>query len=111
MAQRHVTIFIDDLTGEETAEGATHTFMLNGVEYEIDLSPDSYDQMLEAFSPYLKSGRKVGKVRRKTKTVHRSEGPSTAEVRRWAKANGHDVNERGRIPADVREAYESSLSA
>ncbi|MEU6709412.1 histone-like nucleoid-structuring protein Lsr2 [Streptomyces wuyuanensis] len=109
MAQKQVTIFIDDMTGEETAEGATHTFVLNGVEYEIDLSPDSYDQMLEAFSPYLKAGRKVGRGKRGAKAVRtRLDGPSTAEIREWAKTNGYEVNERGRVPSEVRAAYEAA---
>ncbi|MEV6333017.1 Lsr2 family protein [Streptomyces sp. NPDC051909] len=109
MAQKHVTIFIDDLTGEETTEGSTHTFTLNGVNYEIDLSPDSYDQMLEAFSPYLKAGRRTGRIKRGAKASRsRTEGPSTAEIREWAKENGHEVNERGRISADIRAAYEST---
>ncbi|MEU2159397.1 Lsr2 family protein [Streptomyces sp. NPDC019396] len=109
MARKHVTIFIDDLTGLETAEGATHSIVLNGVAYEIDLSPDSYDQMLEAFSPYLKSGRRVGRGRRSSRAAAlKTEGPSTAEVREWALSNGHDVNARGRIPAEIRAAYESA---
>ncbi|MFE9139718.1 Lsr2 family protein [Streptomyces sp. NPDC007355] len=109
MAQRHVTIFIDDLTGEETHEGSRHTFTLNGVDYEIDLSPDSYDQMLEAFGPYLKAGRKTGRSKRAPKAIRNpSEGPSTAQIREWAKANGHEVSERGRISSEVREAYKST---
>ncbi|MFI8829218.1 Lsr2 family protein [Streptomyces sp. NPDC053431] len=109
MAKKHVTIFIDDLTGEETGEGATHTFTLNGVQYEIDLSPDSYDEMLEAFSPYLKAGRKVGGRKQKAKSPGRaSDGPSTAHIREWARENGFEVNERGRVSAEVRQAFEAA---
>lgn len=35
-------------------------------------------------------------------------GPSsedTAAIRQWAKENGYEVNDRGRIPATIREAY------
>ncbi|MGW6216348.1 histone-like nucleoid-structuring protein Lsr2 [Streptomyces sp. NPDC055109] len=110
MAQKQVTIYIDDLTGDKTDEGAAHTFSLNGVQYEIDLSPDSYDQMLEAFGPYLKAGRKVGGRQRKVAKSPRShtEGPSTAEIREWARENGYEVNERGRVSMDVREAFEAA---
>ncbi|MFE5947951.1 Lsr2 family protein [Streptomyces sp. NPDC056480] len=109
MAQKHVTIYIDDLTGEETHEGTTHTFALNGVEYQIDLSPDSYDQLLEAFAPYLKAARKVrGRGRKSLPSRPHAEGPPTSEVREWAKENGYEVNERGRVPANVREAYEAA---
>jgi hypothetical protein len=109
MAQKQVTIFIDDLTGEETTEGSTHTFTLNGIDYEIDLSPDSYDQMLEAFGPYLKAGRKIPRSRRTSAaTRNRTAGTSTADIRTWARENGHEVNERGRISSDIRRAYEAA---
>ncbi|MFB7867841.1 Lsr2 family protein [Streptomyces sp. NPDC056069] len=109
MAQKHVTIYIDDLTGQETEEGSTHTFALNGVQYEIDLSPDSYDQLLEALGPFLKSGRRMrGKARRPASPRQHLEGPPTAEIREWARQNGFEVNERGRVPAEVREAYEAA---
>nr|WP_323372118.1 histone-like nucleoid-structuring protein Lsr2 [Streptomyces katsurahamanus] len=34
----------------------------------------------------------------------------TAQIREWAKVNGYDVNDRGRVPATVREAYEKANS-
>ena len=32
----------------------------------------------------------------------------TAQIREWARSNGHKVNERGRIPATVIEAYDKA---
>ncbi len=32
----------------------------------------------------------------------------TAKIRAWAKENGYEVNDRGRVPADIREAYEKA---
>jgi DNA polymerase-3 subunit epsilon len=32
-------------------------------------------------------------------------GPSPAAVRAWARANGSEVGERGRLPVEVTEAY------
>ncbi|MFD4600552.1 histone-like nucleoid-structuring protein Lsr2 [Streptomyces sp. NPDC058464] len=34
--------------------------------------------------------------------------PEDEPVRLWARANGYLVNDRGRVPASVREAYEMS---
>ncbi|MEU7181031.1 MULTISPECIES: Lsr2 dimerization domain-containing protein [Streptomyces] len=62
MAQKVITIYTDDLTGEESSEAATHTIALDGVNYEIDLGPDSYDQLLEAMAPFTKADRKSGKA-------------------------------------------------
>ena len=33
-------------------------------------------------------------------------GPAPAEIRAWARAQGHEVSDRGRIAASVREAFE-----
>ncbi|MFE5736142.1 histone-like nucleoid-structuring protein Lsr2 [Streptomyces celluloflavus] len=106
MAQKVITIYTDDLTGEESSEAATHTLSLDGVTYEIDLGPDSYDQLLEAVGPFIKVGRKTGKARKVSKAA--SGGGDTAAIRAWAKENGYEVNDRGRVPAPVREAYEKA---
>ncbi|MFF4223171.1 Lsr2 family protein [Streptomyces abikoensis] len=106
MAQKIVTIYTDDLTGEESAEAATHTFSLDGVAYEIDLGHDSYDKLLEALAPFTKAGRRTGKARKPAARKTSGAGnQDTAKIRAWAKENGYSVNDRGRVPADVREAY------
>ncbi|MEV6332965.1 Lsr2 family protein [Streptomyces sp. NPDC051909] len=104
MVQKVVTVYVDDLTGEESHEAETHTFALNGVTYEIDLTSDSYDQLADALGPFIKAGRKTGRaVTRRTKRP--ISGPTAEEVRDWAKASGLEVNDRGRVPRAVVEAY------
>ncbi|WP_343299830.1 histone-like nucleoid-structuring protein Lsr2 [Streptomyces sp. AM 2-1-1] len=34
--------------------------------------------------------------------------PEDEPVRRWARENGHRVHDRGRVPSEIREAYERS---
>ncbi|MEV6191915.1 histone-like nucleoid-structuring protein Lsr2 [Streptomyces sp. NPDC051920] len=34
--------------------------------------------------------------------------PDDEPMRRWARANGFLVNDRGRVPASIRDAYENS---
>ncbi|WP_411130360.1 histone-like nucleoid-structuring protein Lsr2 [Streptomyces sp. x-19] len=107
MAQKVVTIYTDDLTGEESPEAATHSIAIDGVKYEIDLGPDSYDKMLEALAPFTRAGRRVRGSRKaggRTDTAV-SSGVDTAKIRAWAKENDYDVNDRGRVPAEIREAY------
>lgn len=109
MAQKIVTIYTDDLTGKDSEEAQTHTFTLDGVGYEIDLAPESYDQLFEALSPFIDKGRKTGRVKGAPKgRTARAGGPSTADVRTWAKENGYEVNDRGRVSASVRDAYEAA---
>ncbi|MGG7568901.1 histone-like nucleoid-structuring protein Lsr2 [Streptomyces sirii] len=104
MAQKIVTLYIDDLTGEEAEEAATHTFSLDGLSYEIDLTPDSYDQLLQAFGPFIQASRKVGRTR-KSRQASTGSREDSAAIRAWAKDAGYEVSNRGRVPTEVREAY------
>ncbi|MCM2423534.1 Lsr2 family protein [Streptomyces sp. RKAG293] len=110
MAQKIVTIYTDDLTGKESAEAATHTFAVDGVVYEIDLAPDSFDSLLEALNPFIAAGHKVGRNKGANgpRKLAGAGSEDTAKIRAWAKENGYDVNDRGRVPAAVREAYEKA---
>ncbi|MCX4580652.1 Lsr2 family protein [Streptomyces sp. NBC_01571] len=106
MAQKIVTVYTDDLTGAETDEVRTHTFSLDGVSYEIDLVSDNYDKLFEALAPFIEKGRKTGRasgVGRARKAP--VDGPSSEELRTWARANNYEVNDRGRVPASIHEAY------
>ncbi|MFI1973390.1 hypothetical protein BLA24_07740 [Streptomyces cinnamoneus] len=109
MAQKIITIVTDDLTGEEAEDAKTHSFSIDGVEYEIDLSSDSYEQMLQAFGPFVKAARKQSRGRRSGRhTTAARPTEDTAAIRAWAKENGYSVNDRGRVPAEIREAYSTA---
>jgi hypothetical protein len=102
MAQKVQTVFIDDLDGTE-ADG-TVRFSLDGTEYEIDLNANHTQQLREALAPYVGAARRVsGSTRRPARPGRRPQasGPNTTEVRAWAKAQGIDVKDRGRIPAEL----------
>lgn len=114
MAQKVVTLFTDDLTGEESAEIGTYTVLVNGAGVEIDLTPDSHDRLLEALAPFLNAAG-ARRVRGSSKTPGRAKRTipgveDTARIRAWAKDNGYDVNDRGRVSATIREAYEKANS-
>ncbi|MEU8952604.1 Lsr2 family protein [Streptomyces sp. NPDC048489] len=106
MVQKTVIVFTDDLTGAESKETRTHTFSLDGVSYEIDLISDNYDKLFEALAPFIEKGRKTGRVsaggRARRAPV---DGPSPEELRAWARENNYEVNDRGRVPASIHEAY------
>ena len=114
MAQKVQVLLVDDLDGGEAVE--TLTFALDGIGYEIDLSKDHAQALRDVMAPYLGSARKAngraaaGATRgRRGAGSQRSGGSTnTAEIRQWAKDNGHPVSERGRIPGVVIEAYEKA---
>lgn len=110
MATKTSVILIDDLDGSEAEESVK--FSVDGVSYEIDLSGKNAQKLRNAFSQYVDSARRVGGRAargRAPKAATRGGGgsrkPETAEIRAWAKDQGYEVSDRGRIPADVIEAY------
>jgi hypothetical protein len=105
VAQKIQTLFIDDIDGSE-AEG-TVRFALDGTEYEIDLNAKHAEELRKALSPYVEAARRgggaAGAARRPARAGRRpaSSGLNTTEVREWAKAQGIDVKDRGRVPAEL----------
>lgn len=109
MAQKIVTVYTDDLTGAESEEVQTHSFSLDGVRYEIDLVSDNYDKLFDALEPFIRKGRKIGRSQGAGSTRNRIDsGVSAEEVRAWARENDLKVNDRGRVPANIQEAYQQA---
>lgn len=112
MAQKIHIVLEDDIDGGEADE--TVSFGLDGASYEIDLNDTNATSLREALASYVGHARKVtGSRGRGRKAASASangaaSGTSAKEIREWARSNGHDVPERGRIPADVREAFEAA---
>lgn len=112
MAQKVNIVLVDDLDGTEATE--TVTFGLDGSTYEIDLSDGNAAALREALSGYVGHARKVtgGGARRSRKSAgsgaSSSSSSNTKDVREWAKSQGMDVSERGRISADVQQAYDAA---
>lgn len=103
------TVLIDDFDGSPLpASSQTTTFSLNGAQYEIDLAPENVEKLRDALAPFVKAGRRTS---RETAAASRggarrsASRSDLAEIRSWAQANGFKVGDRGRIPAEVIEAY------
>ncbi len=121
MAQRTIVTLVDDLTGEEAENISTVEFALDGVTYELDLTDENSTKLHDALSPYAKAGRKIGGRRRSGPRPGRAikgTGPSAGynretlkSIREWAKKNGHNVSDRGRLPAEVVQAWQSAQAA
>ncbi|MEU8758458.1 Lsr2 family protein [Streptomyces sp. NPDC048659] len=110
MAQKVQVLLVDDLDGGEADE--TVTFALDGKSYEIDLTTANADKLRDLLDPYTKSGRRTGGrsagARGKSRVVASGGSPDTAKIRAWAKENGYNVNDRGRVPAEIKAAYEDA---
>lgn len=107
MAQKVHIVLVDDLDGSEASQ--TVSFGLDGANYEIDLTDDHAAALREALAPYVGHARKVGRGgSAKRSAAKAAGGASAAEVRDWARSNGYDVPDRGRIPAEVRDAFDAA---
>lgn len=109
MAQKLLVRYIDDLDGTEADTVETVQFSLDGVSYEIDLSENNSGRLRESMADFVRNARRIGGRARKPQTASAAAaGRSRADteaIREWARANGHAISDRGRIPARVLDAY------
>ena len=105
MAQKVNIILVDDLDGSDASESVS--FGLDGTTYEIDLNDKNAAQLRDALSGYIGHARKVT-TSRKRKSSTTTAGPSARELRDWARSNGFQVSDRGRVPAEVRDAFDAA---
>jgi hypothetical protein len=109
MARTYVTVITDDLTGEVIEDGQAESidFAVNGKAYTVDLGKDSAAEFHNALDKYIAVAVKVGASPRGPKAAARTKGDLGA-IRAWATGNGHRVAARGRISADVKNAYDKA---
>jgi Lsr2 len=115
MAQKYIVQLVDDLTQEpiEEGEGESVRFSLDGVGYTIDLTSQHADELRTVLAPYVSKARKGDAAPR---AAARSGGSSSSRapkgdlkaIREWASSNGYKVSSRGRIPAEVQNAYSAA---
>lgn len=110
MAKQIIHKLVDDLDGGDADE--TVKFALDGVQYEIDLSKSNAGKFRELFSPYVAAGSRVGRGGVVVGgRAARGRGPAAADreqnkaIRAWAKKEGRDISDRGRIPQEIVDEY------
>src|SRR6476619_6376094 len=105
MAQKVTTVveLTDDIDGGKAEQ--TVRFAFDGHHYEIDLSKKKANALSKALTPYVESARKVRASRARSTTRRSAPQVNLADVRAWARSNGYDISDRGRIPAAVMQAY------
>lgn len=106
MAQKVSIVLVDDLDGSEATQ--TVTFGLDGATYEIDLGDGNAAALRDALAPYVGHARKSAGGRRGRRTSVTSIGPSSKQIRDWARSNGFEVSDRGRVSAEIRQAFDAA---
>jgi hypothetical protein len=105
MAQHTQIVFTDDIDGSNAA--GTVRFGLEGTSYEIDLSKKNADKLAGILEPYVKAARKTGSSRRPADRS-RAAGPNPAAVREWARTEGMEVKDKGRVPAELIVKFQAA---
>ncbi|GGU45628.1 histone-like nucleoid-structuring protein Lsr2 [Lentzea flava] len=108
MAQQTVVTLIDDLDGKKADE--TVGFGLDGVLYEIDLSKKNAAKLRTALADFVAKGRREGgrkKVasKRVGGVTPKADKEQARAIREWARKQGHQLSDRGRIPATIVAEY------
>jgi hypothetical protein len=103
MARKVEVTLIDDLDGGDADE--TVSFGLDGTRYEIDLSAANAKKLRNSLAKFIDAARKDKGARQPARGAARKAaapaGPNTSDVREWAKAQGYEVSERGRVANDL----------
>ena len=111
MAQKVQTLFIDDIDGS-TADG-TVRFGLDRTDYEIDLNAEHAQALRDALVRYVSAARRPGGgARRQVRSGPKApaNGVNTTEIREWAKAQGIEVKDRGRVPAELVVKFKAATA-
>jgi hypothetical protein len=110
MARQVITTLIDDLDGKKADR--TVEFSLDGTNYTIDLSDANAGKLRKALDPFINAGTRVGRGSPRPRVPGGGRTATSRDenkaIREWALANGHQISERGRIPAGVSDAYRAA---
>lgn len=107
MAQK--TVLVDDIDGDTASE--TVSFALDGVNYEIDLNDNNANQLREDLAHWIANARSGARRRQigRPAPVRRTRGANeNATIRAWARENGREVSDRGRLPQELVDAYHAA---
>ena len=109
MAQKVQVMLLCDLDEGNVDAEETVQFSLGNTAYEVDVCAKHAQQIREGLEPFVAHARKAGTSstgRRRPRTTGARQ--QTASIRTWAKDHGMQVNERGRIPANVVKEYDAA---
>jgi hypothetical protein len=110
-----VQVSCDRCGGEVDSEKAVE-LSFGGVDYRTDLCAQHTAELTAALDPFLSVAERADTRRRSVSTTARATdgGPrrptrrdpaQVGAIRTWARANGYEISDRGRIPREVEDAY------
>ncbi len=116
MGQRIEVVLTCDLHDGEVPAEETVTFAVDGTTYAFELCAEHLQEFRDTVGRFVAAARRADQPRRRRRAAEpagpsRRSGSDLAEVRAWARSNGYKVSDRGRIAAEVQEAYEAATGS
>ena len=112
MAKRVIEQLVSDLSGKDIkdGEGETVKFSIGSTSYEMDLTEAEAGQFYDAVKKYTDVASKTSGrgVRSRGGSKSKSDRNQTQAIRAWARENGREVSERGRISQEIQDAYNAA---
>ncbi|TCO62881.1 histone-like nucleoid-structuring protein Lsr2 [Actinocrispum wychmicini] len=113
MAQKVTVQLVDDLDGTAAEDITTVSFGLDGADYEIDLTATNAARLRNQLDDYVNASRRVGGRLKRGASPAKGATPTasreqTKAIRDWARQNGYELSDRGRIPGNVIEAFDTA---
>lgn len=121
MAQKVQVVLTCDLDEEEVPAVQTVAFGYEGTTFAFELCEEHLQEVTDLFAHWMRVARVADGARRRRSTSAASTGTrarrnsaagpasgGTSDIRGWARNNGFQISERGRIPAEVRRAYDAA---
>lgn len=114
MARQEITIISDDLDGSRGEDVSEVVFGYRTTLYGIDLSQTNRKALEEALAPFREKARKLGPLKlnhlpRRSASASASapivDREQNQAIREWARTQGYEISDRGRIPGDIVEEY------
>ena len=117
MARTTIEQITDDFDGSDLdpTEVTVETFTVNGVDYSLDLGAKSAEKVNKDMRKWIDKATRIGGRQKRSTTrqapaasAPRTDKAQLAAIREWARANGYEVSDRGRIPNTIVDAYNES---
>jgi hypothetical protein len=105
-----IRVFVERLIDDDRDAAETVDFSYRGVDYQIDLSSANARALDKLLAPILDVSRRREEqpVTRRPIAKRSGGAPAAKAVRAWARNEGIEVSDRGRVPADVVKRYQDA---
>ncbi|AKK04189.1 histone-like nucleoid-structuring protein Lsr2 [Corynebacterium epidermidicanis] len=109
MSRREVIQFFDDIDSTPLTQEEVNIvkFSLDGTNYILDLSAGNAKKFRELLEPYIAVARREGTATPRPRRTG-SATPDSKKIREWARKNGYDVADRGKLPTSMIDAYRAA---